>query len=77
MSKPLLSEGLMGRIMQLVFMGKLGKFKKKIASNKELNKATKDFEKAAQKYEKVIQRYEKRGVELKVGKGIDLSKYEG
>ena len=70
----ILKESMMGRIMQFLFLGKINKFKKKIAGNKDLAKATAEFEKAAKKYEKTLQRYEKKGIEFKPGKPISLDK---
>ena len=71
MSKSVIKEGLIGRIAQLIFKGKISKFKKEIKNNKELAKATADFEKSTQKFQKVIDKYEKKakkaGVSFKPG----------
>ena len=60
--------------MQFFFIGKLNKYQKKIASNKELSKAAAEFKKASKKYDDTLQRYKKKGVEFEVGKPVDLDK---
>tara|TARA_B100000029_G_scaffold440113_1_gene457093 strand:+ start:528 stop:734 length:207 start_codon:yes stop_codon:yes gene_type:complete len=65
---------LLGKIMQFFFIGKLNKYQKKIASNKELSKATAEFEKASKEYDKTLEKYKKKGVEFKVGEPVDLDK---
>ena len=60
MGKPVLKEGIIGRIAQLIFLGKLPALRKRIKDDPALLRATNKFAKASQEYNKEIKKYEKK-----------------